>query len=215
MAVSVVHSHDTEEQDRRFVNTYILLQELDTDLYMTGTNWKSALARSTFGGQTVAQALYAASQTVKPGLHLHSMHCYFLRGGDSTRTTIYRVSRTRDGRSFSSRTVIAIQKGLPILTLQASFHNEDAEPMSILSYQPVMPAGPHHSELRTVSECVDELLEAKGYSAEKKQLMRKNYVTELPFEMKPLDPEVYMRQKSSNEHALHSWVRISGHIGEG
>jgi acyl-CoA thioesterase-2 len=77
-----------------------------------------------FGGQVAGQALVAASRTVdEPDRHVHSLHAYFLRPGDPSVPILYEVDRLRDGRSFTTRRVVAIQHGRPIFNLQASFHN--------------------------------------------------------------------------------------------
>lgn len=73
-----------------------------------------------FGGQVLAQAVLAASETVED-LLIHSLHAYFLRAGDHNAPIVYNVDRSRDGRSFSARRVVAIQHGRPIFTLAASF----------------------------------------------------------------------------------------------
>ena len=77
-----------------------------------------------FGGQVLAQALLAASLTVEDRL-VHSLHAYFLRAGDHNAPIVYDVDRSRDGRSFCSRRVVAIQHGRPIFTLAASFQKEE------------------------------------------------------------------------------------------
>ena len=77
-----------------------------------------------FGGQVLAQALLAASRTVEERL-AHSLHAYFLRAGDPDAPIVYNVDRSRDGRSFSARRVVAIQHGRPIFTLAASFQVEE------------------------------------------------------------------------------------------
>lgn len=74
-----------------------------------------------FGGQVAGQALVAAGRTVERGA-VHSMHAYFLRPGDPTVPILYEVDRIRDGRSFTTRRVVAIQHGLAIFNLSASFH---------------------------------------------------------------------------------------------
>jgi len=80
-----------------------------------------------FGGQVAGQALVAAARTVdEPGRLVHSLHAYFLRPGDPSVPILYEVDRLRDGRSFTTRRVVAIQHGRPIFNLQASFH--DPEP---------------------------------------------------------------------------------------
>jgi acyl-CoA thioesterase II len=74
-----------------------------------------------FGGQVAGQALVAAGRTVEQGM-VHSLHAYFLRPGDPTVPILYEVDRIRDGRSFTTRRVVAIQHGRAIFNLSASFH---------------------------------------------------------------------------------------------
>src|SRR5690606_34867321 len=74
-----------------------------------------------FGGQVLGQALSAAAQTVEPERTVHSLHGYFLRTGDVSRPIVYEVERIRDGKSFTTRRVVAIQKGRPIFNMAASF----------------------------------------------------------------------------------------------
>lgn len=79
-----------------------------------------------FGGQVAGQALVAASRTIdEPGRHVHSLHAYFLRPGDPGVPILYEVDRIRDGRSFSTRRVVAIQHGKVIFNLQSSFQNRE------------------------------------------------------------------------------------------
>ncbi|MCO4763547.1 MAG: acyl-CoA thioesterase II [Myxococcales bacterium] len=93
-----------------------------------------------FGGQVLGQALSAAEQTVPADRHPHSLHAYFLRRGDASRPIVYEVDPIRDGRSFTTRRVVAIQGGKAIFNLSASFHVEE----SGFSHQDQMPivAGP-------------------------------------------------------------------------
>ena len=91
-----------------------------------------------FGGQVAGQALVAAARTVDDSARLvHSLHAYFLRPGDPTVPILYEVDRLRDGRSFSTRRVVAIQHGRAIFNLQASFHGEEDGP----DHQMTMPPG--------------------------------------------------------------------------
>src|SRR4051795_12704350 len=78
-----------------------------------------------FGGQVLGQALSAAVQTVPPERHVHSLHAYFLRSGDVTKPIVYDVDRIRDGTSFTTRGVVAIQNGKAIFNLAASFQKEE------------------------------------------------------------------------------------------
>ena len=91
-------------------------------------------AQRVFGGQVAGQALVAAGRTVPADRLVHSMHAYFIRPGDPAMPLVYTVERVRDGRSFCTRRVTAIQHGKAIFTLSASFHRpepgvEHAEPM--------------------------------------------------------------------------------------
>ena len=79
-------------------------------------------AQRVFGGQVAGQALVAAARTVEKDRSVHSLHAYFLRPGDPTVPILYEVDRLRDGRSFTTRRVVAIQHGRPIFNLSASFH---------------------------------------------------------------------------------------------
>ena len=79
-----------------------------------------------FGGQVAGQALVAAARTVdRPDASVHSLHAYFLRPGDPAVPILYEVDRIRDGRSFTTRRVVAIQHGRPIFNLSASFHGPE------------------------------------------------------------------------------------------
>jgi len=78
-----------------------------------------------FGGQVLAQAIVAASRTIQPEQHLHSIHSYFLRAGDWKVPILYEVDRIRDGRSFSTRRVVAVQHGKAIFHLSSSWHKHE------------------------------------------------------------------------------------------
>ncbi len=79
-----------------------------------------------FGGQVLGQALSAAEQTVPAERHPHSLHAYFLRRGDASKPIVYEVDPIRDGKSFTTRRVVAIQNGKAIFNLSASFHREES-----------------------------------------------------------------------------------------
>src|SRR6266403_4613066 len=95
------------------------LEELEVNIFR-GVSPKEDRQR-VFGGQVAGQALVAASRTVEQG-GVHSLHCYFLRPGDPKIPILYEVDRIRDGRSFTTRRVVAIQHGSAIFNLDASFH---------------------------------------------------------------------------------------------
>src|SRR6185295_15730482 len=104
-----------------------------------------------FGGQVAAQALVAAGRTVADDRRVHSLHSYFLRPGDPTIPIVYEVDRIRDGRSFTTRRVIAIQHGQAIFNLAASFQIEEPGP----DHQMAMPAVPDPDDLPTMGERID------------------------------------------------------------
>ena len=109
------------------------LEEIDVNLYVApqAILWRPAGGVGVFGGQVLGQALHAASLTKADDLsfEVHSLHAYFLRPGDASRPIVYRVKRTRDGRSFASRSVEASQGGKVIFKCSVSFHK--SEPTSL------------------------------------------------------------------------------------
>jgi acyl-CoA thioesterase-2 len=100
------------------------LEQIEVDIFR-GQSPQSARQR-VFGGQVAGQALVAAGRTVPTDRPVHSLHSYFIRPGDTAVPIVYLVDRLRDGRSFTTRRVVAVQHGKPIFTLSASFHR--AEP---------------------------------------------------------------------------------------
>lgn len=116
------------------------LEQLEVDLYR-GRQPDTSMQR-VFGGQVAAQALAASYHTVDEERAVHSMHAYFLRPGDTTIPLIYDVERIRDGRSFSTRRVVARQHGESIFYMTASFQRAE----SGLEHQDVMPDVPPPEE---------------------------------------------------------------------
>ena len=111
------------------------LETIEVNVYR-GINPKEERQR-TFGGQVAAQALMAAGRTVERG-RVHSLHSYFLRPGDPTTPILYEVDRIRDGKSFTTRRVVAVQHGRAIYNMQASFHVDEVS----LAHQIAMPEVP-------------------------------------------------------------------------
>lgn len=109
------------------------VESIEVDLYR-GQN-TDALSPRVYGGQVVAQALAAAQRTVAADRPVHSLHSYFIRPGEPKVPILYRIARERDGTSFTTRHVTAIQRGQPIFTLSASFQRREAG----LSHQISMP----------------------------------------------------------------------------
>src|SRR3989338_868301 len=99
------------------------LEQIEENLFR-GTSQDLGFRRL-YGGQVLGQCVSAASQTVEPERHVHSLHGYFLRPGDASLPVVYQVDRVRDGGSFSTRRVTAIQKGKPIFTCGASYQYDE------------------------------------------------------------------------------------------
>jgi acyl-CoA thioesterase-2 len=138
-------------------------------------------APQVFGGQVLGQALVAASRTVD-GRFVHSLHAYFLRRGDFNSPIVFEVDRSRDGGSFTSRRVVAIQHGQPILTMSASF--QIIEPG--MDHQAPMPAAPPPEGLRDLGEIDAEM---RDQVPEK---MRCYFEHQRPFEFRPVNPPNYL-----------------------
>jgi acyl-CoA thioesterase-2 len=124
------------------------LEQLEVDLYR-GRQPRTALQR-VFGGQVAAQALRAACETVSEQVVVHSLHSYFLRPGDTAVPIVYDVERIRDGRSFSTRRVMARQHGTTIFYLTASFQ----VPEPGFTHQDAMPSVPGPEECPTLGDVV-------------------------------------------------------------
>lgn len=101
------------------------LEELAADLFLAQSPIKGR--QRVYGGQVVAQALEAARRTTNPDHAVHSLHGYFIRSGDETKPIVLNVDRIRDGRSFSTRRVVAQQSGGAIFNLSASFHKHEPD----------------------------------------------------------------------------------------
>ena len=128
-----------------------------------------------FGGQVLAQSIIAASRTVDEG-SIHSLHAYFLRAGDAEAPIVYDVDRNRDGRSFKSRRVVAIQHGRPIFTLAASFQLLQEG----LEHQFEMPDVPQPEDLSSESNVSEDNI------GQVPQLMRRWFTRTGPFDFRPV-----------------------------
>ena len=167
--------------------------------------------RQLFGGQVLGQSLSAMSQTVEYARHVHSMHGYFLRPGDAGLPVVYQVDRVRDGGSFSTRRVTAIQKGQPIFTSSASFQYDEGG----FEHQTTMPdvVGPENlpSELdmmRLRAHLIPESMREKLLCA--KPIEFRPVVGEDPFNPKVTDPIKYVWFRADgtlpDTPALHKYL---------
>ena len=155
-----------------------------------------------FGGQVLAQALLAASQTVEDRI-VHSLHAYFLRAGDPDAPIVYNVDRSRDGRSFTARRVVAIQHGRQIFTLAASFQM----PQPGVEHQFDMPGVPPPEDLE------DEVALRKPNPDQAPPKLRRWFDRFGPFEFRPvvfqdpLDPQPLPPRQEI-------WFRLQGELGD-
>jgi acyl-CoA thioesterase II len=153
-----------------------------------------------FGGQVLGQALVAASRTVE-GRVCHSFHAYFLRGGDPKIPILYEVDRARDGASFTSRRVIAIQHGKQIFNMSASFQ----VPEKGLEHQFDMPKVPGPDDLKDEHEARKEWMEKM--SEDQKAWMSRPR----PIEMRPVILDNWMNRKP-REPFDNVWIRATGPV---
>src|SRR2546421_3864477 len=157
-----------------------------------------------FGGQVAAQALVAAGRTVDDDRPVHSLHAYFLRPGDPNIPVIYDVDRIRDGRSFTTRRVVAIQHGQAIFNLAASFQIVDNGP----DHQMPMPTVPGPDELPTWQQRVEPYLERLGPD------LAQWLVRERPIDSRPGDDPRWL-DPSPREPQQGVWSKSNGEPPEG
>ena len=174
------------------------LEEIELNHYLaTSPNegWQRV-----YGGQVIGQALVAASRTVSPNRSAHSLHGYFLRAGDTTIPILYKVDRIRDGKSFTTRRVVAVQRGQAIFTLSISFQVDEGG----LSHQFDMPKVPAPDSLPTEDELRRE--QAKSWPKE----FQESFSGSSAIQVKPVDP-VDLLNPEPAQAMQRCWMRC----GEG
>jgi acyl-CoA thioesterase-2 len=174
---------------------HLELERIENNLYR-GTNVEMGSPR-VFGGQVIGQALVAASRTVE-GRAAHSLHGYFLRPGDLQHPIIYDVDRIRDGKSFTTRRVVAIQKGEAIFNMSISFQKEEGG----LSHQVEMPNVPAPEDLPTEVEVFREMVESGP--PEMKQMLDRDR----PIDMRRVEPFNYAKPEK-RPPVQHTWLRAA------
>ncbi|SDU40843.1 acyl-CoA thioesterase II [Stappia sp. ES.058] len=151
-----------------------------------------------FGGQVIGQSLVAASRTVPEERGVHSLHAYFLRPGDPAVPIIYEVDRIRDGGSFTTRRVVAIQHGHAIFSMSASFQNHEDG----LEHQATMPQVTAPEDLPSEAELKEKFL------ANAPEPVRLYWERDRPIELRPVDLTHYFSRKKLTP-AQNVWVRAS------
>ncbi|WP_186399950.1 acyl-CoA thioesterase II [Stappia sp. P2PMeth1] len=151
-----------------------------------------------FGGQVIGQALVAASRTVPQDRAVHSLHGYFLRPGDPAVPIVYEVDRIRDGGSFTTRRVVAIQHGEPIFSMAASFQTFEEG----LDHQVAMPDVPMPEDLPGEAELKEQFL------AHAPEPVRRYWERDRPIELRPVDMTHYFSRRKLTP-SQNVWVRAS------
>jgi acyl-CoA thioesterase II len=177
------------------------LEPLEVNLFR-GRSPQSRWQR-VFGGQVIGQALVAACRTVEDvtARPPHSLHAYFLLGGDPKVPIIYEVDRIRDGKSFTTRNVKAIQHGHAIFSMSVSFHLSEPG----LTHQVKMPDVPKPDELPSDEELKDRIYPLLPEPA------RRYYERERPIEFRPVEFSRYLGEKSENGR-FDIWIRATGRL---
>jgi acyl-CoA thioesterase-2 len=172
------------------------LEPLEVNLFRgqsPQTGWQRV-----FGGQVVGQALVAATRTVD-GRPPHSLHGYFMRPGDPAAPIIYEVERIRDGRSFVTRRVVAIQHGQAIFSMSASFHLDEVG----YEHQIDMPEVPRPDELPSEKLLKEQLMPTMP------QAIRSYFERERPIELRHVDPMRYVDGRP-RPPVQSVWIRTTG-----
>ena len=177
------------------------LEAIEENIYRGKSH--SIGGRRVFGGQVLAQALEAATLTVSEDRYAHSMHGYFILPGDVNNPIIYNVDRIRDGGSFTTRRVVAIQHGRAYFNMSASFQiKEDG-----FEHQIDMPNVPPPEALRNGSMLMKE------YEDRLPDYLKKNLALPRPIEFRPVEMP-YFVNPSKGRPFRHVWLRVKGKMSD-
>jgi len=174
------------------------LEQIELDIFR-GRSPKERRQR-VFGGQVAGQALVAAGRTVPADRPVHSLHAYFIRPGDPAVPIIYIVDRVRDGRSFTTRRVSAIQHGRTIFALSASFHHPEPGPV----HATAMPNVPPPDDVQPIAERVEKLA---GPDVSR-------YFRNSPIDLRYIGPLTVEAQRDPALRTDHNlvWLRADGEL---
>jgi acyl-CoA thioesterase-2 len=175
------------------------LEQIEVNIFR-GRSPEGERRQRVFGGQVAGQALVAAGRTVPADRPVHSLHAYFIRPGDPAVPIIFLVDRVRDGRSFTTRRVSAIQHGKTIFTLSASFHHDEPG----VSHATPMPQVPPSESIAPTAERVEKL-----FGLEAGQFFRQN-----PIDIRHIGPLTF---EAASDPALRTtssmvWLRADGEL---
>lgn len=175
------------------------LEKLEENLFR-GSSPQNGWQR-VFGGQVIAQALMAAQRCVEADRFVHSLHAYFMRPGDPAVPIIYQVERIRDGASFTTRRVVAIQHGKAIFSMSASFQLDEPG----FDHQVVMP------KVTPPEELIGEKEFKEVFLADAPDNVRKYWARNRPIEIRPVSLVHYV-SKEKLEPQAHIWVRATSEV---
>jgi acyl-CoA thioesterase II len=174
------------------------LEQIELDIFR-GRSPDERVQR-VFGGQVAGQALVAAGRTVPRDRPVHSLHAYFIRPGDPSVPIVYTVDRVRDGRSFTTRRVSAIQHGKVIFTLSASFHRPEPGPQ----HARPMPVVPPPDEVPSMVERLERVFGP----------LEDRFFRNRPFDLRFVGPLTYEAQRDPSLRRTESlvWLRVDGEL---
>ncbi|MGC5563211.1 acyl-CoA thioesterase [Streptomyces sp. FR-108] len=178
------------------------LERIEQDIFRGQSRF--AVVPRVFGGQVAAQALVAAGRTVPADRHAHSLHAYFLRAGDPGAPIVYTVDRIRDGRSFTTRRVVAVQHGQPIFHLSASFQTYEEG----MDHQADMPPAPDPETLETTAEMLPRYLEAYGDQGVARRMTEARAAVDLRY----VDAPPFASVGKPREPRSQVWFRTNGKL---
>ncbi|MFT5756014.1 MAG: acyl-CoA thioesterase-2 [Alteromonadaceae bacterium] len=175
------------------------LEEIEQGLYRGQS--QDLGFKALFGGQVMGQAVSAAQLTVDSSRNMHSLHSYFLRAGDATKPVVYEVENIRDGRSFNTRRVKAIQNGKAIFYMTASFQQEEIG----FEHQDTMPdvIGP-----QGLSSHADFIFKHQQYLPE---TIRDKFLAEKPIELRPVQQYNWISPEKAPP-ICHTWIKANGSL---
>ncbi|GHH32687.1 acyl-CoA thioesterase II [Streptomyces candidus] len=167
---------------------------------------RSAVVPRVFGGQVAAQALVAAGRTVPADRLPHSLHAYFLRAGDPAAPIVYTVDRIRDGRSFTTRRVVAVQHGHPVFHLSASFQTYEEG----LEHQAAMPAAPDPEALPTSAQTLPRYADRFLDPSAADRILEARAAIDLRY----VGPPPYATAGEPREPRSQVWFRTNGKLAD-
>nr|CDJ82438.1 Acyl-CoA thioesterase domain containing protein [Haemonchus contortus] len=217
-------SPSMSEDFEHYAKRYFIFEEAEPDVFRTSNlvTFRQGSSKAAYGGLIFAQALAAAENTVDETLKPHAMHSFFILCVDTSVPVQYHVRRVRDGRSFCTRTVEAMQNGKIVFVLQVSFHKLEGD---AVVHQDTMPDVPSWRELKSMTDLVPwlmtEITEGRIQVKPVVEKRLKNYDNRASqdrelFEIRPTDAERHLGFGEMNHptRTFYSWFKSKGSLGD-